>query len=141
MDGIALVGKVPGLAVDGRRRQAGRFQLGISLVRDLLHGFASEALQVLSVEVIPLLISDTLAASLISPLRLLRSAKALVGIVGGFCQSIAPIGNGYTLPGAGSRSSILSANFGSMRRSGNNWYNTASMLSSVSVFGNGEDHV
>ena len=34
MDGVALVGEVPGLAVDGRRGQTGRFQSGIGGVWD-----------------------------------------------------------------------------------------------------------
>ena len=48
MDGIALMGEVPGLAVDGGGGQAGGFQSGVGLVRDLLHGFALEALQIVA---------------------------------------------------------------------------------------------
>ena len=48
MDGVALVGEVPGLAVDGRRSQTGRFQTGIRGVSDLGQGLALEALQIVA---------------------------------------------------------------------------------------------
>jgi hypothetical protein len=44
MDGLALMDKVPGLAVDAGRSQSGRFQFGINFVRDLLQALAVEAL-------------------------------------------------------------------------------------------------
>ena len=37
MDGVAFMGEVPGLAVDCRGGQSGRFQAGIGCVRDLFH--------------------------------------------------------------------------------------------------------
>ena len=48
VDGIALVGEEPGLAVDCRGCQTGRLQSGIGLVRNLLHGLALEALQIVA---------------------------------------------------------------------------------------------
>ena len=48
MDGVALVGEVPGLAVDRRWCQTSRFQSGIGDVCDLGQGFALEALEIVA---------------------------------------------------------------------------------------------